>query len=64
MRTNQEKPVNEGEQGVGVCSSQEAVGKVKVFVFLFDLFSLKFFFVCYILDQVLHCNLSLGRNKN
>jgi hypothetical protein len=63
MRTNQEKPVNEGEQGVGVCSSQEAVGKVKVFVFLFDLVSLKFFFVCYILDQVLHCNLSLGKNK-
>lgn len=29
MRTNQEKPVNEGEQGVGVCSSQEAVGKVE-----------------------------------
>ena len=65
MRTDQEKPVNEGEQGVGVCSSQEAADKVKGFFFLlFDLFSLKFFSDCYILDQVLHCNLSLGRNRN
>ncbi|XP_011044368.1 PREDICTED: uncharacterized protein LOC105139582 isoform X5 [Populus euphratica] len=30
MRTHQEKPVNEVEQGVGVCPSQEAVDKVKV----------------------------------
>ncbi|KAF9675214.1 hypothetical protein SADUNF_Sadunf09G0008900 [Salix dunnii] len=29
MRTDQEKPVNEGEQGVGVCSSEEAVDKVE-----------------------------------
>uniref|UniRef100_A0A6N2L1Z0 RING-CH-type domain-containing protein n=1 Tax=Salix viminalis TaxID=40686 RepID=A0A6N2L1Z0_SALVM len=27
MRTDREKPVNEGEQGVGVCSSQEAADK-------------------------------------
>ncbi|KAJ6344982.1 hypothetical protein OIU78_007795 [Salix suchowensis] len=29
MRTDREKPVNEGEQGVGVCSSQEAADKVE-----------------------------------